>query len=308
MKYLKLTRYQNLILLAFMQVVFRYGFLKLQNIPLGLTDFQYALLVLSTVLIAGAGYVINAIFDQNTDAENKHKVLIVGKSISESKAYNFYVALNISGVALGFYLSNAIGKPGFAVLFILIASLLYFYATSLKQMILVGNVIVALLLSFSILIIAVFDLFPVTNPENQPQIANLFSVLTDYVIMAFIINFIREIVKDLEDIHGDNLQGMKTLPIILGLAKTAKLVSFLSLIPIFLILRYCNNYFMINDLFLTTLYTLITIVAPLIYVAIKSWTANTQPDFHHLSLVLKIIVLFGVISIAVLTYNIHHHA
>jgi 4-hydroxybenzoate polyprenyltransferase len=52
MKYLKLIRYQNLLILAFMQLIFRYGFLKLQNIPLALTDWQYLLLVLSTVLIA----------------------------------------------------------------------------------------------------------------------------------------------------------------------------------------------------------------------------------------------------------------
>ena len=64
MKYLKLIRYQNLLLLAFMQLIFRYGFLKMQNISLALTDFQYALLVLSTVLIAAAGYIINDISDQ----------------------------------------------------------------------------------------------------------------------------------------------------------------------------------------------------------------------------------------------------
>jgi 4-hydroxybenzoate polyprenyltransferase len=108
MKYLKLIRYQNLIL-AFMQLIFRYGFLKLQNIPLALTDWQYLLLVLSTVLIAAAGYVINNIFDQDTDL----RINLIGscKSITESAAYNIYAVLNISGVAIGFYLSNVIVKP-----------------------------------------------------------------------------------------------------------------------------------------------------------------------------------------------------
>jgi 4-hydroxybenzoate polyprenyltransferase len=49
MKYLKLIRYQNLLILAFMQLIFD-TVLKLQNIPLALTDWQYLLLVLSTVL------------------------------------------------------------------------------------------------------------------------------------------------------------------------------------------------------------------------------------------------------------------
>jgi 4-hydroxybenzoate polyprenyltransferase len=73
--------------------------LKLQNIPLALTDWQYLLLVLSTVLIAAAGYVINNIFDQDTDLENKPNRVVIGKSITESAAYNIYAVLNISGVA-----------------------------------------------------------------------------------------------------------------------------------------------------------------------------------------------------------------
>ena len=62
MKYLKLIRYQNLLMLALMQLIFRYGFLKLENIPLALADWQYLLLVLATVLLAAGGYVINNIF------------------------------------------------------------------------------------------------------------------------------------------------------------------------------------------------------------------------------------------------------
>ena len=162
MKYLKLIRYQNLLLLAFMQLIFRYGFLKFQNIFLSLAEWQYALLVLSTVLIAAAGYVINDIMDQETDNENKPGNSIVGHDISEARAYNIYVGLNIIGVGIGFYLSNVIQKPSFVAIFIVIAATLYIYATSLKQMLLVGNIIVALLLSVSVLIIGVFDLLPAT--------------------------------------------------------------------------------------------------------------------------------------------------
>src|SRR6476620_9788540 len=100
--FLKLIRYQNLLMLAFMQLLFRYGFLKLQNAPLSLADWQYVLLVLSTVLIAAAGYVINNIFDQRTDQQNKPHDVIVGKKISENAAYKIYAALNISGVAIGY--------------------------------------------------------------------------------------------------------------------------------------------------------------------------------------------------------------
>ena len=88
-------------MLAFMQVLFRYAFLKQQNIPLALADWQYGLLVLSTVLLAAAGYVINNIYDVATDTINKPEDVVIGKGISETAGYNIYVALNIAGVALG---------------------------------------------------------------------------------------------------------------------------------------------------------------------------------------------------------------
>lgn len=291
-----------------MQLVFRYGFLKWQNIPLSLADWQYCLLVISTVLITAGGYVINDIFDQETDAENKPSKTIIGKAISESMGYNIYVALTVVGVGIGFYLSNVIMKPSFATIFILIASLLCIYATSLKQMLLVGNVLVAFLLSFSVIIIGIFDLYPATYEGNQKEMGVLFSILIDYAVFAFIVNFIREITKDLEDINGDYNQGMHTLPIILGVQRTAKVVFGLSFIPLVILLYYTNAYFAANNLYVATIYSLLTLVGPLLYFTIKSWTAKTKKDFRHLSLVLKMVLLFGILSISVIAYNIEHHA
>jgi len=308
MKYLKLIRYPNLLLLALMQLIFRYGFLKWQHVPLSLADWQYVLLVFSTVLIAAGGYIINDIFDQNTDGENKPNRSYVGKSISENAAYNLYVVVNIAGVGIGFYLSNVIQKPAFAAVFILITATLYLYATSLKQILILGNIIIALLLSFSILIIGVFDLFPATYEGNQAEMRTLFSILSDYAIMAFIINFIREIVKDMEDVNGDYNQGMRTLPIVLGVKRTAKVTFALSLIPIVILLYYTNAYFVANNLIVTAIYTLLTVVGPLLYFAIKIWSATSKKEFHHLSLVLKFIILFGILSIAIVAYNIRNHA
>ena len=306
MNFLKLIRYQNLLLLAFMQLVFRYGFFKFQNIPLSLADWQYLLLVLSTVLLAAGGYVINNIVDQNTDNDNKPKDVIVGKSISEAKAYNIYIILNCIGVSIGFYLSNVIQKPGFAAIFILIAATLYLYATSFKQMILVGNIVVALLLAFSVVIIGIFDLYPATYEGNQAQMAVIFSILLDYAIFTFFLNFIREIVKDLEDVNGDYNHGIQTLPVAIGINRTTKIVFALSFIPLIGISFYIyNNLFV---LIYTTIYFLIFVVGPLFYFTAQIWTAKTKKDFSQLSLLLKWILFFGILSIVVITINMKYNA
>ncbi len=308
MSFFKLIRYPNLIMIALMQLIFRYGFLKWQDVPLALADWQYFLLVFATVCIAAGGYVINDIFDQGTDFVNKPSKAIIGHKITESMGYNIYVGLTIIGVCIGFYLSNVILRPSFATIFILIASILYIYATSLKQMLIVGNVVVALLLSFSVLIIGVFDLYPATYEGNQRQMGVLFSILLDYAIFSFIINFIRELVKDLEDVNGDYNQGMNTLPIVLGVKRTTHVVLGLSIIPLGILLYYINEYFVISNLFLATIYCLLTLVGPLLYFSIKCYSAKTKKDFHHLSFILKIVLFFGIVSIAVIAYNIKNHA
>lgn len=308
MKYLKLVRYQNLLMLAFMQVLFRYAFLKQQNMPLALNDWQYGLLVLSTVLIAAAGYVINNVFDVVTDSINKPNDVIIGKSVSETMGYNLYIILNITGVGIGFYLSNVIQRPGFAGIFILIASLLYFYSMTLKQIMILGNLAVAFTLAMSVIIIGIFDIFPATIAENRSQMASMFSILTDYALFAFMINFIREIVKDIEDINGDYNQGMNTLPIAAGTSRAAKIVLILTFIPIILLLIYINKYFIENNLYIVTLYALAFVLAPLIYFVIKLVNAKSQKDFHHLSSVLKLVLFFGILSIALITFNIRYNA
>lgn len=307
MKYLKLIRYQNLLLLAFMQLIFRYGFLKFQEIPLALNHFQYGLLVLSTVLIAAAGYVINDILDQETDYDNRPNTIIVGKDISEKAAYNLYFVLNILGVGIGFYLSNLIQKPSFTGAFIIVSATLYMYATNLKQMLLVGNIIVALLLSFSVLIIGLFDLLPATYDGNREVMGTMFKMLIDYSIFAFIINLIREIVKDMEDVDGDYNQGMSTLPIVLGVSRTVKVVFTLGIIATIILLWYVNMFLMDYSLYYAAVYALVFVVSPMIFFIVKIWNAKSKGDFHFLSTLLKWVIFFGIVSVLVITLNIKYH-
>ena len=63
LQYIRLFRYKNLLTLAFMLLVFHFGFLKLQNIELALKDWQFLLFILATILVFGAGNLMNAIID-----------------------------------------------------------------------------------------------------------------------------------------------------------------------------------------------------------------------------------------------------
>ena len=307
MKYLKLIRYQNLLLLALMQLIFRFGYLELINIPLSLWYWQYGLLIAATVLIAAGGYVINDIFDQETDLENHSKKTIIGNSITESKAYIIYASLTISGVLCGFILANSVEKSNFAVIFVLIATLLYFYASTLKQIAIVGNIIVATLLAFSVIIIGIFDIVPNTFDFNQKQMMLAFAILFDYTKFAFIVNLVREIIKDIEDIKGDTLQEMKTLPILIGASKTSKIAFVLLLVPVLYLFYYVKSNLFDNNLLYSVFYMIALVIAPMIICLIKIWNAKEKSDYTQISKLLKWIIFFGILSIAVITLNIKYN-
>jgi len=306
--YLKLIRYRYLLLLAFMQFIFRFGFLKLQNIPLSLADWHYILLVLSTVCLAAGGAIVNAIFQQDSDSENKPEFQVVGKFISENTAYNLYVAFTFIGVSIGFYLSNMIQKPNFAILFILIASTLYFYASSIKNSVLVGNIIIAFVNSIYLLIIGLFDLLPVTFDGNQTVMGIHFSILIDYAIFTFIISLLIELVSDIENTNGDSNQGLNTLPIAIGISKAKKVALAISLIPIFCVLYYLKVYLFDAKLLYSFIYGLLFTVIPLIYFSFKIFKANDPKEFRHLYLILNWILFLGYLSILVISLNIRHNA
>lgn len=285
-----------------MQLVFRYLFLKQSYVDLALTDFNYILLVIATVCIAAGGYVINNIMDQDTDEIAKPQNRVVGVSISETMAYNWYIGLTIVGVGIGFYLSNVIYKPTFASMFILVATLLYMYATSFKQILVLGNVVVALMLSTSIIIIGLFDILPAIDMDNRFRMKEAFDILMHYAIFAFIINLIREIVKDLEDMDGDYQSGINTLPIAIGVQKTKIIIGVLTVISIGILAYYVNSN--LFELDYVVYYAMILIVGPLIYFGVKLINATSKKEFHHLSLVLKIILFFGILSVAVIVFNL----
>lgn len=304
MNFLKLIRYQNLLIIALMQAVFHFGFLKQQEgLLLGLNDVEFVLLIIATVCIAAAGYIINNIVDQETDAISKPEKVIVGKHISEIKAYNYYIAFNVIGVLIGFFIANIIFKESFAGIFIFVAFVLYLYATQFKQSLLAGNFLVSFLVAFSILLVGLFDLYPIIAPETRQFLNILFQIIIDYAIFAFLLTFISEVVKDIEDYEGDLKTGMNTLPIFLGKEKTQKVVFALSFIPLLALLYYLVTNFTTLDYVIY--YTLGFVVAPMLYFIIKLWQAKTQKNFNHLSAVLKLVMVTGVLSIIVITYNLN---
>ena len=299
MNYLQLIKYKNLALLAFLQVILRYGFLKPQNVWQSLNTFQFALLVIATISIAGGYYVINALFEDSNEFSSLN--------ISETNAYYVYAFLSIIGVVIGMYLSNVIQKPGFIALFILTVALGYFQATTIKDIFILGWLIQPLLFSFSFLIIAVFDLFPATYDQNREVMTLLFSILKDYAFFAFVIQLVREIIKETEQSILHTSSSNASLVKYLGVQKTNYCIAALLIAPSIYLIYYTLVYLLASNLFLSVLFVSVAVIAPMLIGGIKIINASESKDYNQVRLLLKYVLILGVLSIAIITYNIQHN-
>lgn len=293
--FLQLIRLPNLVMIVITQVLVKYFLFEPFGIAVTLNGFSFSLLVFSMVCLAAAGNIINDLHDKKTDAINKPEKLIIGSKISEKSAYNLFIFFNVIGVGIGFYLSNLVGKPSFVALFILPSAFLYFYATQIKGTILVGNLVVSIMVAMIIIMVGVFDLVPAITPQNRLTQKVIFSILVDYAIFAFLLNFLREMIKDQEDIKGDYNAGYQTLPVILGRNRTNKIIFLVALLPLAGVLYYIYHYLFNNPL--AVWYVLLSILAPLLYFLIKLPAAETKKHYRHLSLLLKLILAAGLLSI-----------
>lgn len=294
MKYLNLIRWKNLIIIALSQTLIKYALFEPSDATTTLNWFGFSLLVFATICISAAGYVINDIYDIETDLVNRPEKVIVGKSVSEKAANNLFIILNVVGVLIGFYLSHLIDKSSFFALFVVISALLYVYASYLKQTFLIGNLVVSTLVAFSLIIVGIFELLPIINPQNQAVQLYWFNILLIFALFAFMINFLREVLKDIQDVDGDHKQGMNTVPIVLGRNRAKNILFVLSFIPTLVLI-----YFIVNVLYLyifVVSYFLLMVIAPMILITIKLFNAKSKKDYQIISNLLKLVMLTGVLS------------
>ncbi|MFS4481647.1 geranylgeranylglycerol-phosphate geranylgeranyltransferase [Hyunsoonleella sp. 2307UL5-6] len=295
MNILNLIRWKNLLMIVLVQLLIKYALLEPFGVKTALDGFGITLLIIATICIAAAGNVINDICDIDTDFINKPDKLIVGKTISEKTAYHLFIVLNVLGVFVGFYLSQRVGKSAFFSIFIIISALLYLYASYLKGILLIGNIVISVLVASSILIVGLFELTPNLTAFNKNIQLIFFKIILEYALFAFMINFLREIVKDIEDIDGDYKTGLNTLPIAIGRKRTINVAIVLNKIPIILLIFYVVSEFYKYQIAL--IYFLAVVIAPLIYISLKLMSAKTKQDFHNISSLYKLVMLFGMLSL-----------
>jgi 4-hydroxybenzoate polyprenyltransferase len=300
--FLKLIRIQNLLIVAATQYLMRFAIIEpilgVNNFELQMPEFDFLILVLSTVFLTAAGYVINDYFDTRTDSMNRPEEVVVGKSIKRRTAMSLHVVLNILGIIGGFYVSYKIGLYQLGIIFIIVSGLLWYYSTTYKRQFLIGNLLVALLTALVPLMTILYEM-PLLNKAykdillaNHTNFNNIFFWVAGFSFFAFITTLAREIIKDTEDFEGDSAYGRNTVPIILGIRWTKGIIISLLIITIIALITV---YFKYLAGLPTLLYGTLTVLIPILIEIYLIFKAEDKNDYRFASNMLKFIMLAGIL-------------
>ena len=310
-EFFRLIRIGNILMIALAQCLMYFmvvvPVLTASEFTPSLHIWQFSLIVLSTALIAAGGYAINDFFDKDIDAANgirkQHQF-----SLRSMKA--IYFTCSIAAVAIGIYLTYGLKLRQYALIYLLTAALLYFYSASYKRLPLVGNFVIAFLSAIAVFIPAFADYelqyafrdlkLPVAN-ERMYNLRLIIAIAGAYALFAFLISFVREIIKDIEDLEGDKAYGCNTLPVVAGIT-TAKIVSLLLLSIIFILIIVLQIKLQWWDDIITFSYTILFVQIPLIALGYQLYKSHLKHQFSKASLLSKLIMLGGICSLPVFYY------
>jgi 4-hydroxybenzoate polyprenyltransferase len=267
----RLTRFWNLTIIAFAQ--FFTAACLFQRGAGVFTDVWLFILSASTILIAAAGYIINDYYDVKIDLINKPERVVIGKSITRRYAIFFHTALSFLGVALGLLINWKVGAINFVCAF-----LLWLYSNNLKRQPLIGNVVVSFLTGLSVFILVFLY-------------EQLFPLVVAYSLFAFFMTLIREVVKDMEDVKGDNSFGCKTLPIVWGIRKTKFFLY--AVTAVFSATVVWMDFFQLG---IPLVYFVPLLFLPMAVLMLRLVRADTKSQFYQLSQLCKVIMLLGIVS------------
>lgn len=303
-------RWPNLVFIAITQYLFHFFItepvLVKSNYHLQLSNHLLHLLVIASVLIAAAGYIINDYFDLNIDIINKPNKLIVDKYINRRWVILWHVILSSAGIAISFYVGHIINKIAIGFFNAICVVLLFIYSVSLKKKLLSGNFLISVLTAWVLIVLVLCeaDMNMIDLNASSTAHRQIFRLGILYAGFAFVISLIREVIKDIEDIDGDRKYGCNTMPIAWGInaSKVFVAVWLIVLIGVVGILQI----YAITQLhwYVSASYCILFIIIPLALVIKKLYAAKTVKDYHSLSTMVKLIMFTGILSMIFFRFSI----
>lgn len=297
--FLRLIRWPNLVFIVLTQVLFFYCILPFVYKGQPVTYLSagiFYLLMVASLCIAAAGYIINDYFDLNIDLINKPSKLIIEKYINRRWAIILHLCLSFTGFLISGYVGYKLRNIYIPFFNLMAIAGLWFYSTTFKRKLLIGNVVISILTAWVILVIMVAE-YKFNRPMDEYSliVPRLLKVSFLYAGFAFIISLIREVIKDMEDLQGDMKYGCETMPITWGIP-VSKVFAGVWLVVLIGSVAALQFYVLQFGWWFSVVYCILVIIAPLLWILQQLYRAQVAEDFHRLSTAVKLVMFTGIVS------------
>ena len=310
----KIIRWKNLVIISLSQIFIKFFFIDFFIQKDQLLNENFVILLIVTILIAASGYIVNDIYDYNLDQINKPEKVVLGKFLKSRDAIIIYMMFNFLAIVLSIFLCMKIEQEIYILVFLLIIYCLWLYSKKLKKYKTIGNILIAFFISLSILNVPLFSYKNILSDDRF----FVFLIISIFSVLAFLINVKREIIKDIEDIEGDKIHKVKSLPIIFGTKKSKLVTIIIGIILMFaisslitfqililrsdLLLDVGGNQFSNPQIwganYISIVYMFIILIM-FFYVELLILNATSKTNFTKVSKLLKFLMLLSLLSIPV---------
>jgi len=299
MTFFNVIQWKNLLMIVLVQALIHYHLMFVFNLESNLSNFTFVLLTLASIIIAAGGYIINDIQDLEADQINKPDQVWIPKYATLNTAKSLYYFVSFLGLLLGVYVAIAIQNYSSANWFMLPIILLYIYAKWAKKVLFLGNILVAALIAFSLVLVVLFE--GVRFEQINSVSISFLETIIGLVNFAFLLNLIREIIKDAQDETGDRVQGVDSIPIRFGKETTHIIIQIITgLLVGFLLFMTVRFY---NTQPALVIYLVSAILVGLLLFLSQLNKVQKTTDYAKLSSLLKLLMLAGLFSV----FFIQHH-
>ncbi len=315
--FFRLIRPINLVIIALTMYSIRFFYFILsdaQALRSG-EKFDFILLVFSTVLIAAAGNIINDYFDVRADRINRPKRLIISKHIKRRWAIISHWILNAVAFSIAIYLSARYQTFWYVFIHLVTINTLWFYSMHFKRKPFIGNFMIAVLTALVPVLCGIHFYFQIgientviaeltpNSSLNQNILFWKYFLLADWrfiyflAFFAFTLNLSREIIKDIQDVEGDKHLFAKTLPLTIGIQKSAIIAGVvLAIVPITVSILFLSQ---VSQNYGTNILALLPIVIScflnLISLFLLSPKSGEIRNIKKADLIIKISMLSGIL-------------
>ena len=302
--FLDLVRWKNVMITAIYQAILYFYLIvpafKMAQVQPQLGSKLFILFIICTVSIVISANVINDIFDIKIDTINKPTSPLVSGALTSNTAWRIYYASLFLGFSIAFQVAFAIHKVYLVGIYIGMQALMFYYSRSLKKKGLLGNIVVALSIAFVSLVMLISEPKLLTNSILNQCI----TIILGFSTFVFFINLARELVKDIEDIDGDQSNLLNTFPINNGVRKSKILIG--SILVTLILLLVAWVLFVPNLDFRMKVYPLIILIGPIGLSAFRLYKAEIKSQYSKISKLLKYIIMFGLIYFFLIVQYFYH--